>query len=182
MPDTVAAGLVKRLTTAIAQKHQRDQTRRPTGISVPAIVKVQRDAEFALLRMRVAQHQHGDAVQREAPDHAEGVEVREKRHVAAADEDHHDLQRHHHVDDPVGSAESRVRLPEPVGKHAVFGNAVQHAVRSDDGRVHGAGKNQRAHHYHEDVKDQPRHERALAGSWPGRRSDFRNIAAASCRE
>ena len=53
-----------------------------------------------------------------------------------------------------------MRLAEPVGEHAVLGNPVQHAVRSDDGGVHRAGKNQRADHDDEHVKDQSRDERA----------------------
>ena len=36
----------------------------------------------------------------------------------------------------------------------------KHAVRAHDGRVHGAGKNQRSHHHHEHVEDQARQKRA----------------------
>ena len=54
-----------------------------------------------------------------------------------------------------------MRLPEPVAQHAIFRNTVQHAVRSDDRRVHRAGKNQRANNHHENMKRQARHE------WPG---------------
>ena len=49
-----------------------------------------------------------------------------------------------------------VRMAEPVRQHAIFGNAVQHAVRAHNRGVHRAGKNQRAHHHHEHVKGQPR--------------------------
>ena len=158
-PDTVAAGLVNRFTTAIPSSTSVISPS-PSGISSPADREIQRHSEFAVLRMRVAQHQHRHAFQREAPDHAERVEVRQERHVAAADHDRHDLQRHHHVDDPVRRAELRVRLPEPVRQHAVFGNAVQHAVRSHNRRVHRARKNQRAHHHHENVKHQPQRRTA----------------------
>ena len=37
-----------------------------------------------------------------------------------------------------------MRLEEPVGQHAVLGDAVEHAVGADDGRVDGAGKDQEA--------------------------------------
>ena len=52
-----------------------------------------------------------------------------------------------------------VRLAEPVGQHAVFGHAVEHAVGANDRRVHRARQNQRAHRHHEYVKHQPQRER-----------------------
>ena len=58
-------------------------------------------------------------------------------------------------------AETRVRLPEPVGEHSVFGNAIENAVRSHDRGVHRARKNQRANHHDECVENQPRHERPV---------------------
>ena len=64
-------------------------------------------------------------------------------------------KKHDHVDNAVRSAELAVRLAEPVGQHAIFGNAVQHAVGPDDRRVHRAGQNQRAHDDHEHVEHQP---------------------------
>ena len=51
-------------------------------------------------------------------------------------------------------------MAEPVGKHAVFGHAVEHAVGADNGRVHRAGQNQRAHQNHEGVEQQPHGDRA----------------------
>ena len=54
-----------------------------------------------------------------------------------------------------------MRLAEPFAKHAVFGNAIEHTVRADDGGVHGAGENERADHNDKSVKDQARDERSL---------------------
>ena len=55
-----------------------------------------------------------------------------------------------------------MRLEEPVGHHAVFGHAIQHAVGADDRRVHRAGQDQEADDHHEAVQQQagrqrPRH-------------------------
>ncbi len=70
-----------------------------------------------------------------------------------------DLKDDDHVDDAMRSAELAMRLPEPVRKHAVLGNAIQHAVRADDRRIHRARQNQRSHGHHEHVERQPQRER-----------------------
>ena len=49
-----------------------------------------------------------------------------------------------------------MRLPEPGAEHAVFGNAVQHAVRAHDGRIHRARQDQGAHDDNEPVEYQAR--------------------------
>ena len=64
------------------------------------------------------------------------------------------------IDDAMGRAEFAVRLPEPVGQHAILGNAIEHAVRSHDGRVHGAREDQRSHRDDERMKAEPQRERA----------------------
>ena len=56
-------------------------------------MKIQRHAVFAIARMRVADHEHRDALHGETPDHAERVQVGEKRHVAAAGDDREDLEK-----------------------------------------------------------------------------------------
>ena len=53
-----------------------------------------------------------------------------------------------------------VRLPEPVRQHAILGNAIEHAVRSHDGRVHGAREDQRSDGDDERMKGEPQPERA----------------------
>ena len=67
--------------------------------------------------------------------------------IAAAEQDGAELQKHHHVDDAVAGAETFVGLAEPVGQYTVFGNAVEHAVRADDGGVDRSGENQEADHH-----------------------------------
>ncbi len=58
------------------------------------------------------------------------------------------------VDEPARGPEFAVRLAEPIGQNAVFGHAVQNAIRSDDGRVHRAGENDSPHQHDETVKQQ----------------------------
>ena len=108
-----------------------------------------------------AQHQHGQAVEGEAPDHAKGVGLAQQIHVAAAHQNGEDLQNDDQVDDPVGGAESRMRLPEPVGENAVFRNAVENAVGTDDRGIDRARKDQEAHHHHEGPESQPQQQRAI---------------------
>ncbi len=69
------------------------------------------------------------------------------------------LQAHDQIQNAVGGAEAAVRLPEPVRQDAVLGDAVQHAVRADDGRVHGAGQHQRADDHDERAERQPHGQR-----------------------
>src|SRR6266849_5287003 len=123
--------------------------------------KVQRHAVLAIARMRVAQDEYRQALHREAPNHAEGIQVREKRYIAPADDDGDDLQQRDNVDDAMRRAESAVGLTEPVGKNAVFGNSIEHPVRSDNRGIHGARQNHRAHPYDEAVKNEPHQERPL---------------------
>ena len=46
-------------------------------------------------------------------------------------------------------------MAEPIGEHAVFRHAIQHAVGTDNRGIHGPGENQRADHHDEDVERQP---------------------------
>ena len=56
------------------------------------------------------------------------------------------------IQNAVRRAVAAVRLEEPVGHHAVFGHAIQHAVGADDGRIHRAGQDQEPDHHHEGVQ------------------------------
>jgi hypothetical protein len=120
-------GLGEEVHDGDQQKHQRDQTE-PQRNFHAADFEIEGHAIFALAGMRVAQHEDRDAFGREAPDHAKRVEVAEERDVAAARDDGDDLHRHDDVDQAVRSAVLAVRLAEPIAEHAVFGNAIQHAV------------------------------------------------------
>ena len=79
-----------------------------------------------------AQHQHGQAVESETPDHAEGIRFAQQIHVAVAHQDGEYLENHDQIDDAVGSAKARMRLAEPIGKNAIFRNAVKNPVGTDD--------------------------------------------------
>ena len=52
----------------------------------------------------------------------------------------------------LSGAEPVVRMPEPVGQHAILGDAIQHAVGADDGGVDGARQNQHAYQHDEAVE------------------------------
>ena len=52
-----------------------------------------------------------------------------------------------------------VRMAEPVGQHAVLGDAVEHAVGADDRGVDRAGQNQEADEHDEDAERQPHRQR-----------------------
>jgi len=156
-------------------RDQRDADRQLTA----ADPDVQRHLPAALdVRPLVAQHEHRQRVEREAPHDAERVRFAEQNHVAAADHDRHDLQDRDHVDQPVGGPEAPVRLAEPLGQHAVLGNPVQHAVRSDDRGVDRARQHQEADDHDDGLEHQAQRQPVRPRAWQGRRSGCRNTAAA----
>ncbi len=65
----------------------------------------------------------------------------------------------HQIHDAVAGAELPMRLAEPVGQHAVFGDAHQHAGRTDDRGIDRAGKNQEADDHDKNAEDNPQHLR-----------------------
>ena len=85
------------------------------------------------------------------------------------------LQADDEVENAIGRAVARVRLEEPVGHDAVLGDAVEHAVGADDGRVDRARQDQEADDDHEGVEQQLEPSPGRPRSWPGRRSGCRNI-------
>ena len=129
---------------------------------------VGRNLPAALAFVLDAQHQHGEAVEGEAPDHAECVGLAQQIHIAAADQDGEQLEHYNQIDDAIGGAESRMRLPEPVGENAIFRDAVEHAIGADDGRIDRARENQKTHHHHKRPKNQPQQQRSpLIHGQPG---------------
>src|SRR5208283_3723034 len=103
--------------------------------------EVQGHAVFAIARVGVAQHQHRQPLHGETPDHAKRVQVGQEGDLAE-------------VDDAVGGAEFAVRLTEPVRQHAIFGDAVEHAVRAHDRRIDGSGQDERPDDNDKAVEDQ----------------------------
>ncbi len=107
------------------------------------------------------QHQHGQAVEGETPDHSEGVRFAQQIDVAVAHQNGEELQEDDQVHDPVGGAEAGMRLAEPVGEDAVFGDAVEDAVGADDRGIDRAGENEEAHDHDEGAEDQFQQHRAV---------------------
>src|SRR5258707_10587063 len=105
--------LGKQIDERDQKKCQRDQSK-PERNLFSTNRKVERNLEFALAWVGVAQYQHRQAVHGETPDHAECVQVRQEGYVAAADENGDDLQNHDDVDDAIAGAKTRMRLAKPV--------------------------------------------------------------------
>ena len=135
------------------QQHGGDENQSDRNFGF-ADVQVAGNFPGAVSRLGEAQHEHGDGLHGEAPDHAESVERRQQVNVAAAEDDGEQLQAHDQVDDAVAGAVAVVRLLEPTGEHAVFRHAIQNAIRTHDGSVLRARQNQHAHQHHEAVKQQ----------------------------
>src|SRR5262249_28103428 len=98
-------------------------------------VNVPRHLPLALAWAAIAQHDHRQRHEREAPDHAEGIQRGQQVNVAAAGDDGQYLQPDDHVDDAIAGAEAGMRFLEPGGEDAVLDHAVQHAVGAYDGCV-----------------------------------------------
>src|ERR1700730_8043129 len=86
-----------------------------------------------------AEHQHSQAVEGETPNHAKGIRLAQQVDIPAAYQDGKNLEHYDQVHDPVGGAEARMRLPEPVGENTILRNAVEGATGRDDHGSDGAG-------------------------------------------
>src|SRR6185437_15156237 len=151
-------GLGEEVDDGDEEEGQRDDAEADGNLHT-ADAQIERHLKFALAGIGVTQDENGEAVHREAPDHAEGVEVGEEGDVAAADNDRRDLQDDDDVDDAIAGAEFGVRLAKPLAEDAVFGNAIEDAIGANDRGVDGASENQRADDDDEAVKDQAGNER-----------------------
>jgi len=72
----------------------------PTGISLPAIVKLS-GTRNSRLRVCIPQDEDRKTVENETPNYAKSIKVRQERNVAAAYQDHQQLKHHHEINDPV---------------------------------------------------------------------------------
>ena len=97
-------GLGEQIDDRRGQQHQEHGGQSERDFA-PGNVDVRRNLPAALALVLEAQHQHGEAVEGEAPDHAEGVGFAQHVDVAAAGQDGEQLQEHHQVDDAVAGAE-----------------------------------------------------------------------------
>src|SRR5712671_4797781 len=142
------------------EQRERNQSEAHRNLHA-AEVKIERDLELALAGARITQNQHRQAIHREAPDHSEGIQVREESHIAAADKYGENLQAYDDVDDAIASAVPRVRLPEPLCEDAVLGNTIQYTVGTDDRGVHRASENKGSYHHDEPMKNQTDNQGSL---------------------
>ena len=90
-PVTVATSLVSRLARAAPDKHQEDQADADGHIE-PADPDIERNLVFPVPRLLEPQHEHRQRLEDEAPDHAEGIGLAQRQHVAPAGDDREDLQ------------------------------------------------------------------------------------------
>src|SRR5262249_53581494 len=93
---------------------------------------IRRHLPTALAFVFEAQDEHGETIEGETTDHAEGISLAEDDHISAAQQNGDDLQTNDEVHDPIAGSVSLLRLAKPVGEYPIFGNPVQHAVRADD--------------------------------------------------
>src|SRR5258708_2381848 len=142
------------------EQRERNQSEAHRNLHA-AEIKIERDLELALAGSRITQNQHRQAIHREAPDHSEGIQVREESHIPAADKYGENLQAYDDVDDAIASAIARVRLPEPLSEDAVLGNTIQYTVGTYDCGVHRASENKRSYHYDEPMKNQTGNQGSL---------------------
>src|SRR5208283_3527569 len=122
-------------------------------------MKIGRHLPIALTLVAIAQHEHRDGFEDEAPDDSECVGFTEGVDVAPAHDDGEELQSYDDVDDAIGSAVTFVRPPEPVGKHAVFRDSIQNAVGTHNGSVYGAGKDEESDDNNKCAESQPQNLR-----------------------
>src|SRR6266496_2008488 len=115
---------------------------------------IQGHLEFPRVSVFESQHHHGQGLEDKAPDNAESVCFPKNDHVAATDDNGEQLKEQNQEKDPISRAVARMRAKEPVGQHPVFRYAVQHTVRSNQGRVDGSRQNQETDHYHEGFQRQ----------------------------
>src|SRR5262249_47886260 len=111
-------------------KENQSDEREADGNLDAANGEVKGDLKIAFAGAGVTKDENGEAVHGERPDDAESVKVCEKIDVAAADEDGRKLKQNNNVDDAIAGAEAWVGLAEPGGEDAVFGDAIEDAVRT----------------------------------------------------
>jgi len=110
------------------QKQRRGDQAESDGNLHATESEIQWNLKFALARTSVSGGRAPRGRSSRSSKSRRSVEVREKGDVAAADNDGDNLERHDDIDDAIAGTNFLVRLPEPRAEHAVFRNAIQHAV------------------------------------------------------
>src|SRR5579884_269511 len=116
-----------------------------------ANANVERNLVFLIVTL-ITKHENTQRFQEKAPDHAEGVSFAEQIHVAAAGGYRGDLQQRDGVDHAMRRTVLAMGFTEPIQQDAVFGDAVENAVRPDNGGIDGSGENQYADNDDEHVE------------------------------
>ena len=137
-------------------EHDRKQA---DGYFSSANGEVRGNFPAALTFVLEAQDEHGQAVESETPNHAEGIRFTEHIDVAAARQNGEDLQQNDHVDDAGAGPILAVGKAEPIGEDAIFGDTVEDAIGSDNRGVDGAGEDEEPDHDDKCAEDQAQDER-----------------------
>src|SRR3979411_1042909 len=113
------------------------------------------DVERCLLFLIVtAESQHKDAERfhEETPHDAEGICLAEQVYVAAAGDDGDHLQQNNRVHQAAARGEFPMWLSKPGYQDTILGEAVEHSIRADNGRIHRPRKDQDSDHDDEDME------------------------------
>ena len=85
-----------------------------------------------------AQGENANGFHEKAPDYAEGIGFAEQVDVATGADDRKDLKDRDEVDDAGAGTEFAMGLAEPLEQYAIFGDAIENAVSTDDRRVNSS--------------------------------------------
>src|SRR5207253_4648557 len=121
---------------------------------VPCDVQIRRHFPAAFAFVLKAEHQHGQAVESEAPDHTERVRFAQHVDIAVAGQDGEYLEQDHQVDDAMAGSISAMGMTEPVGQHAVLRNPVQYAVGANNRGIYRPRQDQESDHHDKSSKGQ----------------------------
>ena len=163
-------------------EHEEDRDEAEGNLGF-ADADVRRNLPAAFAVIFPAENEHGEGVEGEGPDDAEGICLAEHDDVSTRGEDREHLQDEDEVHDAVAGAEGLMRLAEPVGEHAVFGDAHEHAGGADHRGVDGSGENEEADDDDEDAEGDA--EKLGADHEHGNAGDevvLVNVGALICRD
>src|SRR5262249_5166084 len=134
-------------------QHQENQNE-AKGYLDFADAQVERHPVLARRLILEAQDDHRQCFEDETPDHTKRIGLAQNYHVPHAEQYNRQLQTGNQDQQPIGSAILGMRFQEPVGQHTIFRDAIQHAVRANDGRVDGARKDHEADSHHKELEKQ----------------------------
>src|ERR1039458_5111292 len=149
--------LGKQIDKGYPEKHEGNEGK-SDGNFAPGNVQVQGNTVFARAGVFVTQHQDCQALHDETPDHTKGVSPAQDVEVPPTQDNRHELQANHEVDNPIGCAKPRMRAPKPVRQDTVLRHPVENPVGTYDGGVHRPGENHRTDQDDESMEHQTERE------------------------